>query len=205
MSDRYLDIAFTPSVRAAQDANGSGDVYGRILARSDGVAPDRIGPDEAAFIADRDSFYMGSVSETGWPYVQHRGGPRGFVKILDDREIGIADYRGNRQYVSLGNLARDDRVSLFFMDYGRRARLKIFARARAVTAEEAPDLLARLADPDYRARIERGLVFTVEAFDWNCPQHITERFTRSEIEAAVGVFRARIAELEARLAALETE
>ena len=138
-----------------------------------------LGPQEAAFIGDRDSFYMASVSETGWPYVQHRGGPTGFVRVLDEKTIGFVDYSGNRQYVSVGNLINDDRVSLFFMDYPNRTRLKLLARARIVAPEET-EILTKLTPADNQARIERGFLLTVEAFDWNCPQHITPRFAAEQ-------------------------
>lgn len=177
---------------------GSRAGYSRFEDRLDEF-PGTLTPSEAAFIAERDSFYMATVSETGWPYVQHRGGPKGFVKILDETTIGFADFAGNRQYISVGNLVGDDRVSLFFMDYPNRTRLKLLGRARAIEPGES-DLLQRLATPGYKARVERGLVITVEAFDWNCPQHITPRFTVGEIEGFVAPLRNRIAELEAKLA-----
>ncbi len=178
MTRRFFDLAFTPAVRAAQNRNGSGEAYGR-LPPSDG-APDELTEIEAVFIALRDSFYMATVNEDGWPYVQHRGGPPGFVKVLGPSSIGIADYRGNRQYVSVGNLKGDSRASLLFMDYPNRRRLKMLARAREIGLADAPDLIARLSDPAYGAKIERGLVFEIEAFDWNCPQHITPRYTEAE-------------------------
>ncbi len=156
---------------------------------------DVLGPEEAGFIAARDSFYMATVSETGWPYIQHRGGPPGFLRVLDEKTIGVADFRGNRQYISVGNLQTDDRVSLFLMDYPNRARLKILGRARIVDAADG-ETLRRLSFADYKGEIERGLLITVEAFDWNCPQHITQRFTLAEIEATTGPLRRRIAELE---------
>jgi predicted pyridoxine 5'-phosphate oxidase superfamily flavin-nucleotide-binding protein len=126
---------------------------------------------------------MGSVSETGWPYVQHRGGPVGFVRVLDDKTIGFADFRGNRQYVSVGNLRRDDRVSLFFMDYPNRLRLKVLGRAELL--DVSSERLAELEVPNYRARVERGFIIHVEAFDWNCPQHITPRYTQAEVERMI--------------------
>ena len=177
MTQRYRDLMFTPTVREAQAAQGS--KAGARRGEPD-APPDRLGEDEAAFLATRDSFYIASVSENGWPYLQHRGGAPGFVRVLSETEFGIADLAGNRQYVSLGNLAHDDRVALFFMDYPRKARLKVMARAR-VAEDEA--LVARLAVPGYRGRVERGLVFAVEAFDWNCPQHIAQRFTLAELRA----------------------
>ena len=157
-----------------------------------------LGPQEAAFIGMRDSFYMATVSETGWPYIQHRGGPAGFLKVLDERTIGFADFRGNRQYISVGNLKSDDRVSLFLMDYANKARLKILGRARIVDASDE-ETLKRLALPAYRAQVERGMLISVEAFDWNCPQHITQRFTLAEVEAATEPLRRRIEELESAL------
>jgi hypothetical protein len=146
--------------------------------------PDELTEKEAGFIAARDSFYMATVSETGWPYIQHRGGPKGFVRILSPNRLAIADFRGNRQYMSVGNLAADNRVSLFFMDYPNRRRLKVLAYASTVGRDEDGDLIATVRDEGYRAVIERAMVFDVEAFDWNCPQHITPRFTEDELVAA---------------------
>lgn len=197
MGHRFAEIAFTPAVKALQDAQGSRANY---LPFEDGEAHhDRLGPAETGFIAARDSLYIASVSETGWPYVQHRGGPTGFLRVLDERTIGFADFRGNRQYVSLGNLARNDRVSLILMDYAHRRRLKILGRARAIDPDKDPALLARLELPDYRARVERGILVTVEAFDWNCPQHITPRFTTAQMDEIVAPLQARIAALEAQI------
>jgi hypothetical protein len=182
MGHRFAALAFTDSVREVQQALGSragyssmdeGEDYNHVLTGQ-----------EAGFIAARDSFYMASVAETGWPYVQHRGGPAGFVRILDERTIGFADFRGNRQYISVGNLLKDDRVALFFMDYPGRTRLKVLGRARLVGGDE-PELLARLEVGGYRAAVERGFVIRIEAFDWNCPQHITPRYTEAELEKLV--------------------
>lgn len=197
MGHKFAEIAFTPSVRSVQREQGSRAAYARMEHGPD--VDDELGPGEAEFIAARDSFYMATVSETGWPYVQHRGGPAGFVRVLDPRTLGFADFRGNRQYVSVGNLTRDDRVSLLFMDYPNRGRLKLLGRATQVGPDQQ-EILDRLKVPDYPARIERGLLVRVEAFDWNCPQHITPRFTLAEIEAATAPLRRRIAELEAQLA-----
>ena len=187
MTHKFAELAFTPAVREIQERMGSRKAY----AKGEGgpVHHDRLGAAEAAFIATRDSFYMASVSETGWPYIQHRGGPAGFFKILDERTLGFADFRGNRQYVSLGNLTGNDRVSLFFMDYARQGRLKLLGHARAVAIEEQPELMERLAMPDYTARIERAFLISVEALDWNCSQHITPRFTPDEIAAAMAYSR----------------
>ncbi len=196
MGHRFAEIAFTPNVKKAQEANGSRHSYARLEMGE--VHHDVLGPREAAFIAQRDSFYMATVSETGWPYIQHRGGPPGFIRVLDQKTIGFADFRGNRQYISVGNLEADDRVSMILMDYPNRARLKILGRARLVELDEQ-DILNRLSLPDYRAVVERGFVITIEAFDWNCPQHITPRFTPAEIETAVAPLRQRVADLEKML------
>ena len=201
MGHRFAEIAFTPGVKAVQEALGSREGYARFEG-----GPDHhhvLGEPEAAFIAARDSFYLASVGETGWPYVQHRGGPPGFLKVLDERTLGFADFRGNRQYVSLGNMVADDRVALFLMDYPNRTRLKLLGRARPVAGDAAAETLARLALPDYRARVERGILISVEGFDWNCPQHITPRFTLDEVERAAAPLHARIAELEAEVARLK--
>lgn len=197
MVHRYHEIAFTPAVKAEQEARGSRASYARF--EPGPVRGDRLTGAEAAFIAERDSFYMASVTETGWPYLQHRGGPAGFLRVLDDRTLGFADYRGNRQYVTLGALGGEDRVSLFLMDYPNQRRLKLFGRARAT--EEA-QTLRRLADPAYDAVVERAMLITVEAYDWNCPQHITPRFTQAEITEAVAPLFARIKALEAETEAL---
>lgn len=199
MGRKFAEIAFTDTVKKVQAAMGSRRGYARI--ERDGAPGDRLGPEEAAFIAARDSFYMATVGETGWPYMQHRGGPAGFVRVLDAGTIGFADFRGNRQYVSVGNLLTDGRVSLFFMDYANRARLKILGRVRLVGdgADDAAGLMAKLRLPDHDAMVERGFVVGVEAFDWNCPQHIAPRYTLDQVETATAALRGRIAELEALL------
>ncbi|MGE0233904.1 pyridoxamine 5'-phosphate oxidase family protein [Methylocystis sp.] len=197
MSHHFADIAFTSTVKKVQEEQGSRKAYARM--ESVTQATNRhLTQAEAGFLAARDSLYMATVSETGWPYVQHRGGPTGFVRVLDEGRIGFADFRGNRQYVSVGNLMADDRVSLFFMDYPNKTRLKLFGRAKIIDLKDQ-ELLSRLEIPDYRARIERGFIIAVEAFDWNCPQHITERYTLDEVRALTTPLTTRIAELEARL------
>ncbi len=198
MSRAYSDITFTPTVRALQTHLGSRDKYAAFDLADD--RRDSLGPREAQFIAARDSFYQATVSETGWPYVQFRGGPAGFLKVLDDKTLAYADFRGNVQYISAGNLTVNDRVSIILVDYAKRARLKILGRVRLVALDDAPDLIARIEGPDYRARIERAVVITVEAFDWNCPQHITPRFTDAEVNALTAPLREEIAQLKARLA-----
>jgi uncharacterized protein len=195
----FLDTLSTPSVQAAQAANGARQLWEREdIDRSF----DRFTDAEAAFIGSRDSFYMASVSESGWPYVQHRGGPAGFVKVLDETTLAFPDFRGNRQYISLGNVAADDRVALIMVDYPHRARLKILAHLAVRDLGAAPELAAALALPGYKAVPERAFVLTLHAFDWNCAQHITPRYTAPEIAAATAPLRARIAELEAENAAL---
>ena len=182
MSRAFSDIAFTPGVRAVQTAMGSRDAYAPLDHAED--RRDRLTEREAAFVEARDGFYQATVSETGWPYVQFRGGPAGFVRALDDKTIGYADFRGNLQYISVGNLLHDGRVSLILMDYANQRRLKIFGRARAVEAADDPELMARLMPPDYNAQVQRAVLITIEAYDWNCPRHITPRFTEQEIERA---------------------
>lgn len=199
MAYGFLDILATPAVRAAQAANGSGAAWSAF----DGDrAFDRFTENEAAFIAERDSFYLATVSQSGWPYVQHRGGPPGFLKVLDDKTLALPDFAGNRQYISVGNVAADDRVSLILVDYPRRARLKILARMEARDLSADPDLAQRLTPIGYRARIERALVLRLETFDWNCPQHITPRFTAAEVEARAQPLRERLSALEAENLAL---
>jgi len=192
----FTEIAFTPSVRAAQERYGSRAAYSRVEQIA-GDAPVALGDREKAFVEARDGFYQATVSETGWPYVQFRGGPAGFLKVLDDRTIGYADFRGNVQYLSVGNINANDRVTLILMDYANRARLKIWAWARLVHQDEDPDLLRKLEIPTYRARVERAVVLTVEAFDWNCPKHITPRYTAAEVEQYIQPLLDRIAALEA--------
>lgn len=192
MVRKFADIAFTPTVKAIQAARGSRETYERFVAK--GPANDRVDEKVAAFIPERDSFYMGTVSETGWPYIQFRGGPIGFLKILDDKTLGFADFQGNVQYLSVGNLSQDSRVFLFLMDYAHRRRLKIWGRATLVEAD--PVLLERLSDPNYPATVERAIVIHIEAFDWNCPQHIPIRYSEAEVEAIVAPLQARIKELE---------
>ena len=194
MSYGFLDIAVTPSVRAVQAANRADGLWS---AQDIDRPSDRFTLSEAAFIAARDSFYLASVSETGWPYVQHRGGPSGFLKVLDERTLAFADFRGNRQYISLGNLAANDRVAMILMDYPNRRRLKIYGRLSSLALDEDPALAAAVLAPGHKGRPERVLKVALEAFDWNCPQHITPRFTAAELADALAPERARLTELEA--------
>jgi predicted pyridoxine 5'-phosphate oxidase superfamily flavin-nucleotide-binding protein len=189
----FLDIAVTPSVRAAQAEIGADHIWQDFKGHREF---DRFTDHEAVFIAERDSFYMASVSETGWPYIQHRGGPPGFLKMLDDRTLACADYRGNRQYISTGNFAADDRACLFLMDYPRRARLKIYAHVERIALDADPALERVVIDAAYKAKPERIFRLRLQAFDWNCSQHITPRFTEPEIAQAIGPLRDRLAQLE---------
>ena len=203
MARAFAEIAFTDSVKAAQNRYGTREANRGFELNEE--PHDHLTEYEIAFLAERDSFYMASVGENGWPYVQHRGGPKGFLKALDEQTLGFADFKGNKQYISVGNLNADNRVSLFVMDYPNRRRLKIWARARVVHADEDTDLIARLELPDYRARVERGIVMTVAAIDWNCGQHITPRFTKDEVERLIAplieenrILQAQLAEAIAR-------
>jgi len=182
MARKFAEISYTPAVRAAQERYGSRRANMRFEEADEPEA--LLSETEIDFIEARDGFYQATANADGWPYVQFRGGPAGFLKVLDQRTIGYADFRGNVQYLSVGNLADNDRIALILMDYANQRRLKIWARARLVHANEDADLVARLEVPTYRARVERAVVLTIEAFDWNCPQHITPRFTEAEIEAA---------------------
>ncbi|MEV2268313.1 pyridoxamine 5'-phosphate oxidase family protein [Nonomuraea africana] len=192
MSSRFAQIAFTPGVQRHQLAHGSDRAYRRMTEGARGA--DRLGADERLFIGERDSFYMATVGETRWPYIQHRGGPPGFLRVLDEHTLGFADFRGNRQYITRGNLDHDDRVSLFLMDYVNKGRLKLFGRARVV--EDDPDLIGRLAVDGYPGKVERAVLIDVEGFDWNCSQHIPELYPRDLVERALGSARDRIAALE---------
>jgi uncharacterized protein len=199
MSYGFLETAITPSVRAVQAQMGADRMWADFKGNRES---DRFTEDEAAFIAERDSFYLASVSETGWPYIQHRGGPRGFVKLLDERTLAFADYRGNRQYISTGNFAANDRACLFMMDYPRRARLKMYANIETVAPGEEPALDKLVGNAGYKARIERIFRVRLQTFDWNCQQHITPRFTEEQIADAIQPLRERLAKLEAENAAL---
>ena len=203
MPHHFAEIAFTPTVKKIQEELGSRTSYARIEDSSE-ARNHRLSEVEAGFIAARNSLYMATVSETGWPYIQHRGGPTGFVRVFDETTIGFAVFRGNRQYISVGNLTTDNRVSLFFMDYPSKTRLKLFGRTKIIGLDDQA-MLSRLEMPDYRARVERGFLINVEGFDWNCPQHITERFTRDDVEAMTAPLEARIAELEAEIARRPSE
>ncbi|HEY7230287.1 MAG TPA: pyridoxamine 5'-phosphate oxidase family protein [Pseudolabrys sp.] len=188
---------FTPAAQRAQAERGSAKAYARRLAEG---FPDRITPELAKFIAEQDTAFLATASGDGAPYLQHRGGPKGFIKVVDERTLGFADYRGNRQYITLANLSENDRAFLFLLDPARRQRIKIWGRARMI--EDDPALIERLFDGGYQAKPERAILLTIEAWDVNCSSHIVTRFTESEIEEAFAVVQARIAELETENARL---
>jgi hypothetical protein len=194
MANRYLQTLLTPEVQAAQEK-----YFGRHQAVNAAPERDPLTGQEADFIAARDSFYLATLSSNGWPYVQHRGGPAGFLQVLGPSLLGFADYKGNRQLLSTGNLAGNDRASLFLMDYKARERLKILGHARVVTAADEPALAARLSDPSMEKAIERFFLIEVISYDWNCPKYITPRYTAQEVEAYAASLKARIAELETRI------
>jgi predicted pyridoxine 5'-phosphate oxidase superfamily flavin-nucleotide-binding protein len=200
MSHRYIQMTSTPAVHSARQrygGDGSYDSRGEAAGTLPGTVPDNLGEAEVAFIEERDGFYVASVSETGWPYVQFRGGPRGFLRVLDSSTLGFADFRGNRQYITAGNVAADDRVALFLMDYAHQQRLKIMGHARIVDVADDPAAAKSLAMPGYPARIERVVLVTVEAFDWNCQLHITPRFTEAELSSIIVPVQQRLEALQA--------
>jgi predicted pyridoxine 5'-phosphate oxidase superfamily flavin-nucleotide-binding protein len=194
MARKFLEIAVTDSVRKAQE-----HFFGRSQRVGENSDSDGLTDDEVSFIQARDSFYMATISENGWPYIQHRGGAPGFLRVLDSHRLAFADYKGNRQMLSTGNLAVSDRVALFMMDYPQRTRLKILGHARGEDAREHPELVAQFAEPEVQRIVERLLFIDVVAFDWNCPQYITPRYTAAEVQEFVDPLRQRIAELEAQL------
>ncbi|ELS34012.1 MULTISPECIES: pyridoxamine 5'-phosphate oxidase family protein [Pseudanabaena] len=188
MPRQFGTIAFTPAVRAMQERMGSRENYQRFV--DQGADNNTVTPDLAEFIASMEGFYLGTVTANGYPYIQFRGGKAGFLKILDERTLGFADFRGNVQYISVGNLSENDKAFLFLMDYRHRRRLKILGRARII--ENDPTILSKVKDPSYAATVERAIVFEIEGWDWNCPQHIPIRYSQAEVD----VLLARIHELE---------
>ena len=210
MAHNFGKVMFTPAVKALQEKYGSRRQYARF---EEVASPDRIGPNEQRYIATRDSFYLASVAANGWPYVQHRGGPVGFLKALDPTTLAFADFRGNKQYISTGNLATDNRVALILMDYPSQSRLKILGRTEIVEPESPHDakryaeLSERVRDAEYvdanRAFVERIIVIHVEALDWNCQQHITPRFTVEQVNQVIAPLEQRIEELERENATLK--
>ncbi len=194
MATKYLDLMFTDAVFRAQT-----QYYGQAGKIAGAQDRDPLGQAEAEFIATRDSFYLGSISESGWPYIQHRGGPAGFLRLIDETTLVFADYKGNRQLLSTGNVSANDRVALFLMDYKNRERLKILGHARIEDAREHPELRERFTDPTMRLSVERLAFIDVVSFDWNCPKYITPRYSAEEVEAYVDPLKRRITELEAQI------
>ena len=192
----FGSLLFTPVVKKLQERYGSRQQYERM--KNSGASHDRLTSFEIEFLAGRDSFYWATVGSTGWPYVQHRGGPKGFLKVIDDHTLALADFRGNKQFISTGNLLTDNRVAMIFVDYPQQARLKILGRVDVLEGEQAAAWIERVQMPGYKAVIERVFVIHVEAYDWNCPQHITPRYTAEEIRDAVR-------EVEEKLRAVQTE
>jgi predicted pyridoxine 5'-phosphate oxidase superfamily flavin-nucleotide-binding protein len=203
MSNKFWDITFTLGVKAAQTHYGSRPHYAKS---ENGAAKNaRLTEQEIEFIGERDDFYMATVGEKGQPYIQFRGGKRGFLKVLDDKTLGFADFRGNLQYISVGNLSKNKRVALFLMDYANQRRLKVLAEAEIKDASEAPELIEKLRTADYKAKIERAMILHLEAFDWNCPQHITPRFTMEEIKAMNAPLYDYVEKLAAEIKKLKKE
>jgi predicted pyridoxine 5'-phosphate oxidase superfamily flavin-nucleotide-binding protein len=195
MSQSTSDIAFTPAVKAVQERLGSRGAYERLEER--GGWQSRIDADLARFVSERDSFYLGTASADGQPYLQHRGGPKGLLRVIDEQTLAFADFSGNRQYISIGNLEENPKAFIFLMDYPNRRRIKIWGHAEVVEDDEA--LLAKLTDSDYKATPERAFLFHVEAWDVNCRQHITRRFTEEDVGPRMRELRERVAELEAEV------
>lgn len=194
MATKYLDLMFTDAVCRAQK-----QYYGRAGNIAGAPERDPLSQAEAEFIAARGSFYLGSINESGWPYIQHRGGPQGFLQVINETTLVFADYKGNRQLLTTGNVSMNDRVALFLMDYKNRERLKILGHARVEDARAHPELVAQLADQKMRQSVERLVFIDVVSFDWNCPKYITPRYSAEEVEEHVEPLKQRIAELEAQL------
>ncbi len=202
MAKNFATLAFTDAVKAMQEKAGSRSSYARM---ERDVYVDGLTNSEIGFIAERDSFYMASVGENNFPYIQHRGGPKGFIKVLDKKRIGFIDFRGNMQYITVGNMATNNNVALIMVDYPARARLKILAKAAIVELKDDPVLFELLDLENYAFKPERMMVFHIEAYDWNCPQHITPRYTVEEIEAAFAGQRNHISKLEAEVKQLKNK
>jgi len=194
MTDNFTELAFTASVKAQQEKYGTRTAYSRM--ERGGAFRNQLTWQEQSHIEDRDGFYLASVGTNGWPYMQFRGGPKGFLKVIDDATLAYADFRGNGQYISTGNFIDNNKTMLFLMDYPNKRRLKIWAEAEVLDAADDPELARQLVMPGYDATVERIIVFKVQAFDWNCPQHITPRFTEEEVKASQQALTIRIAELE---------
>jgi predicted pyridoxine 5'-phosphate oxidase superfamily flavin-nucleotide-binding protein len=195
------DIAFTPAVKAIQTEKGSRSAYARMEQKRGWQTS--VGPDLTAFLATLDMFYLGTANAQGQPYIQYRGGPQGFLKVLDDQTLGFADFGGNRQFITLGNLSENPHAFIFLMDYANSQRVKVWGTARVV--EDDPELLNQLRDPTYPGKVERAILFTVEAWDINCDQHIHKRYNERQVAAVVDQLEGRIRELEGELTALKRE
>ena len=200
MTDRYLEIATSDAVKDLQERWGSRSAYSRF--ESGPLTSNQLGPEEIAFIEAQDSFFLASLNESGWPYIQHRGGPPGFLKVLGNNQLGFPDFKGNRQYLSFGNILKNPRVSLFLIDYPARARLKIFGNAKLVEGDSVPDALRETENEPGATAIERGVIIQVEAFHWNCPKYIVPRFTEAQVRTVIDPLVKRIKDLEAELARL---
>ncbi len=201
MAQNFASLAFTKEVKTLQEKYGSRSSYERVEKR----IVDGLTENEVDFISHRDSFYMASIGENGFPYIQHRGGPKGFIKVIDANTIGFIDFSGNKQYITVGNLATHNNISLFMMDYPAKARLKLYAKAEIVELSARPDLLKLLSLTGYQAKPERIMLLHIEAYDWNCPQHITPRYTEEEIEEALAPQREYIKKLEQELKELKSK
>jgi uncharacterized protein len=203
MTDRYLKIATSDAVKELQERWGSRNAYSRL--ESGPLTSSQLGPEEIAFIEDQDSFFLGSINESGWPYIQHRGGPPGFLKVLGDNQLGFPDFKGNRQYLSFGNILKNPRVSLFLIDYPARVRLKIFGQAKLVEGDNLPAALREIENDPGARPPDRALIIQVEAFHWNCPKYIVPRFTEAQVRTVVDPLVKRIQDLEAELARLSAK
>lgn len=196
----YPELAFTDAIKSLQEKYGSRKNYERMehIRSTDGLTPNEI-----RFIQERDSFYAASIGENGFPYIQHRGGPKGFLKVLDDKTLGFLDFSGNMQYISVGNIQTNNKVALILVDYPNRGRLKVYAEAEIAELENRPDLVKQLSLDNYKARPERIILYHIQAFDWNCPQHITPRYTAEQIEDVLHNQQAYIKQLEAQVERLK--
>jgi len=199
----FGSLLFTPVVKQLQERYGSRQQYERM--KKSGASQDHFTAFEVEFLGERDSFYWATIGSTGWPYVQHRGGPKGFLKVIDDHTLALADFRGNKQFISTGNLLTDNRVAMILVDYPRQARLKILGRVDVLEGQQAGAWMDRVRIPGYKAIIERVFVIHVEGYDWNCPQHITPRYTAEEIHEAVRATEDRLRALEVENKQLRAE
>lgn len=192
MGSNFGSLVFTPMVKALQEKYGSRRQYARMEGSG---APGHLSPDESAFIAEQESFYLATVGASGWPYVQYRGGPKGFLKVIDNQTLAFADFQGNKQFITTGNLATDNRIALIIVDYPLQARLKLLGRVEVFEGEAGRDWIKQLRTEGYKAVISRAFVIRIEAFDWNCPQHIKRRFTEEQIQEAIAPFERRLQDL----------